>query len=90
MKKTLFSFVAGAGTSIVSFLQAGSEGVSFDLLDSAGTIIQAGVASGTTPGLVELNYIPTEIFGGSFILRANAEGAAECITYSISVCTNQG
>ena len=28
--------------------------------------------------------------GGSFILRANAEGAAECITYSISVCTNQG
>jgi cysteine-rich repeat protein len=85
-----FTFVAGAGTSLVSFLQADAEGVSFDLLDSAGTIILAGTASATTPGLVELNYIPTEIVGGSFILRANAEGAAECITYSISVCTNQG
>ena len=85
-----FTFVAGAGTAIVSFLQAGAEGVSFDLLDSAGTIIQAGVASGSSPGFVELNYIPTAIVGGSFILRTNAEGAAECITYSISVCTNQG
>jgi cysteine-rich repeat protein len=85
-----FTFVAGPGTAIVSSLQADAEGVSFDLLDSAGTIIQAGVASGTTPGLVELNYIPTGIVGGSFILRASAEGGAECITYSISVCTNQG
>jgi hypothetical protein len=74
----------------VSSLTAGAEGVSFDLLDSAGTIIQAGVASGTTPGLVELNCLPTDIVGGSFILRANAEGAAECISYSISICTNQG
>ena len=74
----------------MSSLQSDAEGVSFDLLDSAGTIIQAGVASGSAPGLVELNYIPFEISGGSFILRANAEGAAECITYSISVCTIQG
>jgi hypothetical protein len=74
----------------VSSLQAGAEGVSFDLLDSAGSIIQAGVASDTMPGLVELNYIPTGIVGGSFILRANAQGAAECIAYSASICTNQG
>ena len=77
-------------SALISFLQADAEGVSFDLLDSAGTIIQAGVASGTTPGLVELNYIPTGIVGGSFVFRANAEGAAECISYSISICTNQG
>ena len=85
-----FTFVAGAGTSIVSSLQSDAEGVSFDLLDETGTIMQAGVASGSSPGFVELNYIPTAIVGGSFILRANAEGSAECITYSISVCTNQG
>ena len=85
-----FTFVAGAGTSLVSSLQADAEGVSFDLLDSAGTIIQAGVASGSSPGFVELNYIPAGIVGGSFVLRAKAEGVAECITYSISVCTIQG
>jgi cysteine-rich repeat protein len=87
-----FTFVAGPGTAFVSSLQAGAEGVSFDLLDAGGVLIQAGVASGTMPGLVELNYIPPAgtLTGGSFVLKANAEVAAECISYSITICTNQG
>jgi cysteine-rich repeat protein len=85
-----FTFILPVGSSIVSSLQSDAEGVSFDLLDSAGSIIQAGVGSGTMLGLVELNYLPTDIVGGSFVLRANAEAAAECIAYSISICTNRG
>ena len=84
-----FTFILPAGEAFLSSLQSDAEGVSFDLLDSAGATILVG--SGTaTFGLVELNYIPTGILGGSLILRAKAEGAAECISYSISVCTNQG
>ena len=84
-----FTFILPAGEAFLSSLQSDAEGVSFDLLDSAGATILVG--SGTaTFGLVELNYIPTGIFGGSVILKANAEGAAECIVYSISICTNQG
>jgi cysteine-rich repeat protein len=85
-----FTFILPVGGSIVSSLQSDAEGVSFDLLDTAGELIQAGVASGSIPGLVELNWIPESLIGGSLILRANAEAAAECIAYSISVCTTQG